>query len=381
MKKLFLNLCIFVFSIIYIIFPASSHAAVNPLESPNNKIGIHILFTHELEEAARLVNSSGGDYGYVTVVIQSGDKDIKKWQSFLDEAKRLHLIPIVRLATENYYFDTSVWRKPTSYDIVDFANFLNSLEWPYKNRYISVFNEVNRGDEWGGSLSPDEYAKILSYAVTVFKSKSPDFFMISAGLDNAAPNQYPNYMNQYDYLRAMNRSVPGIFNQLDGFASHSYPNPGFSQLPNHNSPMGANSFQYEKSLVKSLSGKDLPIFITETGWSTEVISHGTAAEYFRIALNTVWNDKSVVAVTPFLLQGSNSPFQKFSFLDGGGKQTLQYEAIKNYPKTKGSPQLTTKVLSAKAKIDSAVPETSNDYSEHEIGTKKIVVSKGAERHS
>src|SRR6185503_18523404 len=120
--------------------------------------------------------------------IQAGDKDVDKWQDFLNQCAKLHVIPILRLATEGDYFNTAVWRKPTSLDVLDFANFLTDLTWPTKNRYIIVFNEVNRGDEWGGQPNAGEYADILSYAVTVFKSKSPDFFIISAGLDNAAAN-------------------------------------------------------------------------------------------------------------------------------------------------------------------------------------------------
>lgn len=160
----------------FLLFPKSSFAAEDPFSHPNNKMGIHILFPSELQEAAKLVNSNGGDWGYVTIPIQAGDKDIKKWQEFMDQAKSLHLIPLVRLATEGDYFNTSSWRKPTEADVLDFANFLNSLNWPTKNHYIIVFNEVNRGDEWGGSPNPQEYADILSYAVTAFKSRNPDFF-------------------------------------------------------------------------------------------------------------------------------------------------------------------------------------------------------------
>ena len=70
MKKV-IKLCFI--SFIFFIFVASTttaHAIVDPLAAPNNKIGIHIMFTSELEEAAKLVNSAGGDYGYVTITIQ-----------------------------------------------------------------------------------------------------------------------------------------------------------------------------------------------------------------------------------------------------------------------------------------------------------------------
>lgn len=377
MKKALLKSFILCFAIL-LFYPAKTvHAIEDPLKYPNNKIGIHILFPTEIEEAAKLINTTGGDYGYVTIAIQSGDKDIEKWQEFLDKCKKYHLIPIMRLATEGNYFNTAVWRKPTDYDIVDFANFLNSLNWPYKNRYIIVFNEVNRADEWGGAVNPKEYAEILSYTATVFKSKNPDFFIISAGLDNAAPEQPNLYVNQYNFMRQMNEHVPGIFNQIDGLSSHSYPNPGFSQPPSLNSPMGINSFQYEKTLAENLSNKELPIFITETGWSTAALPHTKVADYYQMAFTSVWNDKSIVAVTPFLLQGTGGPFQKFSLFGENNSLSPQYNSIKNFPKIKGAPNISNRVLAA---LTARNPERilksapAKDFSDHNEPDKPASVS-------
>jgi hypothetical protein len=317
------------------------HAIENPFSSFNNKVGIHILFPDELHEAAKLVNSNGGDWGYVIIPIQSGEKDIVKWQKFFDDAKRLHVIPIIRLATEGDYFNTKVWRKPKDTDIIDFANFLSSLDWPIKNRYIVVFNEVNRADEWGGSVNADEYARLLSFAANVFKSKSQDFFIISAGLDNAAPNKLPEYQNQYDYLREMNEAVPGIFNQIDGLSSHSYPNPAFAQPPTLVSSMGITSFDYERKLIKSMSTKNHPIFITETGWSANEVSDLVRADYYQHAFKNAWSDRNIVAVTPFLLK-ANGQFTEFSFFTSEGAQTLQYQMVQALPKVKGLPALNKK---------------------------------------
>ncbi|HUQ85896.1 MAG TPA: hypothetical protein VM077_06270 [Candidatus Limnocylindrales bacterium] len=365
----------FIISITLLIcIPGYVSAAESPLNTSNNKAGVHILFPDEVEDAAKLINSSGGDYGYVTIAIQSGDKDIEKWQNFLDKCKRLHVVPLIRIATESNPFNTAVWSKPTDYDIIDFANFLDSLNWPYKNRYIIVYNEVNRGDEWGGNLDASEYARILSFAVTVFKSKSPDFFIISAGLDNASPDKATQYMNQYNYMQQMNRSVPGIFNQVDGLSSHSYPNPGFSQPPTANSPTSINSFQYEKAYVKALGSKDLPIFITETGWSTEVLSDNLAASYYITAFNTTWNDSNIVAITPFLLQGRGGPFQKFSLIGDGSKFTQQYNAIKNLKKVKGNPKISTSVLSASTNTIAKKDKEIVDFSKSDYDMKTATIS-------
>lgn len=317
--------------------PAFVHAAENPLSKPNNKFGIHILFSAELSEASRLVNSNGGDWGYVTIPIQAKDKDLEKWQEFMDEAKKLHLIPIIRIATENYYFDTKVWRKPEMDDILDFANFLDSLEWPTKNQYVVIFNEVNRSDEWGNEVNPEEYAKILEYAVNTFKSKNNNFFIISAGLDNASANVPNNSLNQYDFMISMNKTVPGIFGLIDGLGSHSYPNPAFSQAPWIITNKNISSFKFEKNLAYNLSGKNLPVFITETGWSHKKVPENQIASYFSFAFESVWSDSNIVAVTPFLLQAGTEPFLQFTFLDKNGGYNEIFKTIQKISKIKGEP--------------------------------------------
>lgn len=313
-------------------------AIVDPLSTPNNKYGIHILFDNELVDAAKLVNSNGGDWGYVTIPIQTGDRDLEKWQKFMDVAKENHIIPLVRLATAGDYFNKAAWSKPQDADILDFANFLSSLSWPTKNRYIIVYNEVNRGDEWGGTPNPEEYARTLDFAVFTFKAAHSDFFIISSGMDNAAANG-ANAMNQYSYMESMNEAVPGIFSRIDGLSSHAYPNPAFAQPPSVQTKMSITSFKYEKELAEELSGKKLPVFITETGWGNPSITEEKASEYYTEAFTNIWNDESIVAVTPFLLRAGGGPFKVFSLLREDGKETKQYDTIKNLTKVKGQPQI------------------------------------------
>lgn len=323
-----------------------SFAIYDPTSAPNNKFGVHILFPEEILDAQKLINSTNGDWGYVTIPIQSSDKDLVKWQKFMDEAKNLHIIPIIRLSTTGDYFNTSVWEKPKFTDIVDFANFLDSLNWPTKNRYIVVYNEVNRGDEWGGSPDPFEYAQILDFAADTFKSKNDSFFLISAGLDNAAPNIFGHYMNEFDFMNAMTYEVPDVFKKIDGLSSHSYPNPGFSQ-----SPYGAGvySFRKESNLAKSLSGKTLPVFITETGWSNENLTETIIASYYKNAFENAWNNPNVVAVTPFILKAGGEPFSKFSLIGKDGEETPAYESIAQFPKAMGEPQISSQEVQLVAK--------------------------------
>lgn len=351
MKKVILILFIILF------YPSNAFAVVNPLRNPNNKIGIHILFDNELEKAADLVNSNGGKWGYVTIPIQSTDRDLIKWQIFMTRAKKLEIIPIIRLATEGDYFDTSVWKKPTPEDVLDFANFLDSLDWPTKNRYVIIYNETNRGDEWGGEVNPEEYASLLSFSVNVFKSKSEDFFVIGGGFDNAAPDDYPKFMDQYTYLKRMQEAVPGIFNQIDGFASHSYPNPGFMQPPQVLTRKSIASFIYERNLIREFrNDKDIPMFITETGWNAPHITDQMKAQYYGQAFASVWSDPGVIAVTPFLLHAGDGPFTGFSFIDSKGVSTPQMQAIMKMPKVAGKPDLSPYVLGIEKQLTANYPK-------------------------
>src|SRR5207247_2596318 len=101
------------------------------------------------------------------------------------------------------------------------------------------------------------------------------------------------YINEYSYMRQMDAAVPGIFNQVDGLASHSYPNPAFSQPPNNTNSIGTGSFLFETQLAKSLSNKILPVFISETGWSTDSIADVLAAQYLQTTLKSIWNDPNI----------------------------------------------------------------------------------------
>lgn len=349
---------ILVLVFVFFVFAQSANAIYEPVSRANNIFGIHILFTYEIPKAAELINSSGGDWGYVTIPIQYGDRDLEKWQKFMDDARHHHIIPIIRVATEGYYKNTSVWRKPNDFDIVDFANFSNSLEWPTKNRYVLLFNEVNRFDEWGGNPpAPGEYADFVSYAIDAFKARSQNFFIIAGGLDNASPNDGEKYLDNLVFLRKMHEHNSDVFQKIDGFSSHSYPNPNFSQAPSQNKIGGTSTYKFEVDLVERLSGRILLVFITETGWSADVLPQDTISNYLKIAMNDIWgNDKRIAVVTPFVLESNGGPFDKFTFLKSS-KFTSYGLAYKEIPKEKGDPVLNpAKTIASAASSQKITPK-------------------------
>lgn len=337
MKKL----SIFIFTMLFLLLTStSSFALEDPLSKSNNFVGIHVLFQSELEQAATLVNSSGGEWGYVTIPIQTVDRDMEKWQAFMDQAKKLKVIPLVRIATQPDPANTAVWSKPTDYDLIDFANFLSALSWPTKNKYVILFNEVNRSDEWGGTPpSPTEYAQIVISAHDIFKSRDQDFYLILGGMDAAAPNDYVKYISGLTYLSQLLEN-PKVVQSIDGFSSHSYPNPAFSAPPSETKPVSVATYRFEYDMINNNAPKKLPAFITETGWSDKTLSASTISQYYEITFNDIWNkDKDkIVAITPFLLTAGH-PFDVFSFFKDG-KEKEYYKTLFSLSKEKGKPSIT-----------------------------------------
>lgn len=335
MRHVCLAVCIFILTLVFL--ATSAWAIEDPAARPNNRFGIHILFPSELETAARLVNSNGGDWGYVTIPIQSTDRNLEKWQKFMDECRRLHIIPIIRIAT---FPEGNFWTRPTIFDHIDFANFLNSISWPTKNRYIIVYNEPNSNLEWGGQVDPEHYAEELLHTIDGFKRVSSDFFIISAGLDSHAPNRGDLYKNSYRFLQEMNQAVPGIFQKIDGWASHSYPNNNFSANPQLERSGGVTAYRDEVRFLKQNFGmENIAIFITETGWEQGRLSEEAVGSFYQYAFGNIWQESTIVAITPFLLNGAGSKFSGFSLLKADGSPTGIFETIRTLPKTRGDPSL------------------------------------------
>lgn len=314
------------------------------LSFENNKFGIHITQTADLNKARELVNSNGGDWGYVTIVIQENDRDREKWQNFFDVSREYHLIPLVRIATKP---SGDIWEKPDISILPSWVDFLNSLNWPVKDRFVIIYNEPNHAKEWGNEVNPKEYAKILQQSIQLFKQKNENFKVLNAGFDQAASNSKLT-MDEKQFLKEMNFEVPGIFEQLDAWVSHSYPNHGFVGKPWERGRATIKGYEWELQVLSSFGiSKKLPVFITETGWphnknfkyqisNFKFYRPEIASEYLRQAYENVWlSDKQVVAITPFILDYPFFPFDNFSWFDENNNPYPQFEIIKNMPKKKG----------------------------------------------
>jgi len=73
---------------------------------------------------------------------------------------------------------------------------------------ITNLTELN---EWEGEPNPTDMHKFLIFAVTRFKQENKDFFIISAGLDNASVNDTGQSIDEFNFMYQMDDAVPGYF--------------------------------------------------------------------------------------------------------------------------------------------------------------------------
>jgi hypothetical protein len=327
---LFLAFAFFAF-----IFSKTAFAIEDPLASTNNIFGIHIFAENDLEDAAALVNSSNGDWGYVTMVIRDDERDTNRWQEVFNNMRRLHIIPIIRIATHQ---EDGGWAKPSFDDIGNWVNFLNSLNWPIKNRYVVIGNEPNHAIEWGGSVNPEEYAFYLKSISHDLKNASDDFFILPAGFDSSAPNN-KQHLSEATFLKRMLTGQSDIFDYIDGWTSHSYPNPDYSGKTTDSGAGSIRTYAWEQNILKNLNvRKKLPVFITETGWSYETkLSESEITNNYTQAFD-IWSaDPQIVAVTPFILNYQSQPFNVFSWKKADASFNSTYNEMQKVLKKGGTP--------------------------------------------
>lgn len=326
-------------TIIFLIFPSPAYAVVNPLITSNNKFGIHIFDESDIPLASKLVNSSGGEWGYVTIVIREDERDTARWQSVFNQMQSYKLIPLVRIATT---MNNSGWEKPQINEAKNWALFLGSLKWPTQNRYVILFNEPNHAKEWGGKIEPEEYAKVSRAYWEQLKKMSEDFFVLPAGMDSAASTT-KSTLKAVAFFDRMYKQDELIFTIFDGWSSHSYPNPGFSGKPTDTGAMSIAGFQFElEYLSKYHLSSTSPIFITETGWTSNKSDADKIADNYEYAFSNVWSNPNIVAITPFILRYNSNPFEKFSWLDPKTNDlSEQFRRVSEISKVAGKPVINT----------------------------------------
>lgn len=317
-----------------------SYTGSDPLWKVNNKFGLYVYAEDKdfLSIADKLVNSNGGEWGYVLLPYSVKDYDYTKWGRVFNQLISKHLIQVIQL----WNVDVEDYKKETK----NAAEFLNHFLWPIRYKFISVYNEPNDNNFWFGKADPKQYAKILDYTIKTFKENNEDFYIMNGAM-NISAGDTREHIDAFDFMKQMDESVPGIFNKLDAWASHPYPQPNFSGSPYDTGRMSIKAYETELDYLKNTLHvtKDLPVFITETGWAhaegqdynSSYLPDKQVAENYKIAFEDVWlKDDRVRAVMPFTVI-YDPPFDHFSWVNRDKVPYLHYDVIKALKKVSGEP--------------------------------------------
>lgn len=319
----------------------------NHILASDNVFGLHLSQTEDIHQVSPIINSQNGDWGWATVVIKTDQLDYATWQDFFNNCRKYHIIPIIRIATigENNY-----WKVPEYSDIDSIIAFLNSLNWPTKQQHVILFNEINHGSEWGGAVNIKDFVDKSSYAIQKLKETNPNFFILSSALDLAAPENPPKFKSAENVYKEIIFLNPNYFDQIDGLASHSYPNHGFVGTPKDIGRHSIRGYLWELNLLKKLGiNKELPVFITETGWphreglkNQNNFYTAKITSAFLIESINLWSlDPKIKAVTPFIYNYTQEPFDHFSWLDKNNNLYPEYQNLIDMPKKKNNPEQIT----------------------------------------
>lgn len=294
-------------------FPGKIAAAEIP-------IGFHLLDPYELELA--LPYREDARSLYVTVPLSIQDRRREVWEKFFASSAENRVVPIVRWVTT---FENGNWSVPSRKDIVDAVKFMSSLHWPGQ-RIVVLFNEPNHAAEWGGKVDPEGYAEIALFAANWLKTEKKDYLVLPAGLDNDAPNNGV-MMDSFAFMDRMYRAHPDLFQAVDAWTSHSYPNPAFSASVYGKGKNSIRGFEAELAKLQKMTGRLYDVYITETGWKQNQTTARRLSTYYKEAVTRIWNDERVKAVTVFVLKGTSGPFEEFSLLDEDNQPTAQMRAL------------------------------------------------------
>ncbi len=336
--------------------PVASTPVNNRLGFANNKFGMYSYKDPgSISLTAEMVNSNGGDWGWILFPINIKDRGTDSWNTIFNICRENHLIPILQIIMDAGYV-------PTDIDIEEVATWMNELNWPTAKRHVTAFNEVNAAEYWGNRIDPEDVARKLNKFIDAFKARNSNFFLMNGAMNASARTGkvltnlgvQTEYLDEPDFLERMNAAVPGIFKKLDGWAVHTYPQPEYRGKPLDTTIAGEaawekgrntmSSYKWEQNILRTKFGVDLPIFITEMGWPhkegtrerSEWYDQDTVAEYYKIVFrDLLLKDNNVVAVIPFAIKVPG--LDNFSFVKADGSKYPQFDALKSLPKVTGNP--------------------------------------------
>jgi hypothetical protein len=338
------------------------------VETPENRFGIGLVGPGNAGQWD-LTRDLVGDGGHIKLIFPGVDLGMSgvpaDWVDAIRECDDRNLVSVVRIGPpwgDRYVRNmsdgggfTAYTQLAEKYRMVAEAALLHVS--PGRPLYFEIHNEPNLCYEWDchAAEAPDhpdapdgwmhysdmarEYAFFLRDVAAALHAVGDARLKVANG--GLAPggvvtcqcdgDGFTGGITALDFMAAMESAVPGIWGMLDAWATHSYPASGlgYGFFDTYaNSGPGLHFFEHELSAT----GRDLPVLITETGWTIQHESFNwtrdQVAGWTVDAYNGVWLvHPSIEAVMPFMLQDAG--WDNFAWVAVDGTPYPVYNAVRD----------------------------------------------------
>jgi hypothetical protein len=340
--------------------------AAPALGPPRNPFGIGLVGpgnTAQWDRAAELAGFGGYIKPIFAGVELSTSAPNTDWVDAVTQIYARDLIPVIRLGPP--WGDRNIRDKSDDAEHMSYTGLANAYaavvaglprreDWPL---VIEVHNEPDLCYEWvcaAGTApshpdAPDgwmhysdiaaEYAAFLRDVTDAIHAiGDPRIVVINGGLAPGGARTcecggegFTAGITSRDYMVAMESAVPGVFDALDGFSSHPYPAEGegwgFFVAYDAAGP-GLSYWQTELAILDI----DLPVYITETGWTVSAGAHGSREQIASWTVSAYANDwfdePRIAGVMPFILQDGS--WNDFAWVDGAGNPYPVFTAVRDW---------------------------------------------------
>lgn len=344
---------------------ASMRRDAGPLTSPpTNRFGIGLVGpgdTADLDRTADLAGPGGFVKLIFPGIVASTPGPEPAWSNAIRDAYARDLIPVVRLGPpwgDRFVRDQADPGSGHMRYTALAAAYRRVVEglplrpgWPI---YLEIHNEPNLCYEWpcragsvpggwitGAQMAAEYAAMLRDVADALHAIGDARIRVINGGLAPGGVRRcqcggdgWEGGNTTLDFLRDMARAVPGVFDRLDGFASHSYPAEGFGYaffVPYERAGVGLRVFERE---LEAIGRPSLDVFLTETGWcqpGARCTENGGSreqiAEWTERAYTDFWLvHPRVRAVMPFMLRDPG--WDDFAWMDPSGSPYPVYTRVR-----------------------------------------------------
>ena len=224
---------------------------------------------------------------------------------------KVQLLHMARWAVDAGSPKFGPWAPPTSEkELARWSRFVRDSvrHLSGRARYVEIWSSPDLESRWRTGVDAAEYARLLEVSAAAVKSVDPGVQVVSGGLDGDPV-----------YLTAMMEAFSGRQPPFDLLGLHVFGDEGTMIDP--------QALYADAVDVLSEQGVDVPIYITEMGWSTVSLPDDVRAERTPATLDAITCDNRLEVVSWYALHQTRWDGPRWALLRASLEPTLTYEAL------------------------------------------------------